>query len=569
MVERIKRLSMADERSMNNGMSDIFQDAEPKEQENVPLVDENADMFELLGMSEEEKEKAAKELREEDLEYDKPAKNTDQNIQTENAADSEEDRLNQMLDNMFAETANQEMKEDPSQTDSNSQEQTGEKPAQDLNRDEIMNEEADSLSEDQSEQTPKEDHSQPEVMPDPMDQVSQIINQAKTTEEKNEEQQVEPESSSSSVPETEPEEEPLDVSSDILEGIDFNEDLTQSEDQKEAYPDLVEESTMSEKDRKKLQKKQEREQKKAEKKRLRMEKKKKAEPQEARDLADDISLSLDEDLTMDEDLSEQETGQPKAPLKERLSMLLFGPEEEEGPTPEEIAKKEAKKAKKEEKKEAKAEKKAQAKADKQVKKNQVKEMAVVKKAAKKDKQEKIRLEEEAEDAKERKVTKNQVAVVAIILILLGVTVVFGTQQFNYHMVVTRATTYFEMQKYKKAYDQIVGVEVKDRDQQIKDKIYCVMYVQQQIDSYHNFLKLQMYENGLDSLIKGLRKYDKHYEEAKELGIEKDLDYLRETILSELTVEYHLSEAQVNEWMQLDQASYTAQLQNYVAGMQFE
>lgn len=554
---------MADERSMNNGMSDIFQDAEPKEQENVPLVDENADMFELLGMSEEEKEKAAKELREEDLEYDKPAKNTDQNIQTENAADSEEDRLNQMLDNMFAETANQEMKEDPSQTDSNSQEQTGEKPAQDLNRDEIMNEEADSLSEDQSEQTPKEDHSQPEVMPDPMDQVSQIINQAKTTEEKNEEQQVEPESSSSSVPETEPEEEPLDVSSDILEGIDFNEDLTQSEDQKEAYPDLVEESTMSEKDRKKLQKKQEREQKKAEKKRLRMEKKKKAEPQEARDLADDISLSLDEDL------NDQETGQPKAPLKERLSMLLFGPEEEEGPTPEEIAKKEAKKAKKAEKKEAQAEKKAQAKADKQVKKNQAKEMAVVKKAAKKDKQEQIRLEEEAEDAKERKVTKNQVAVVAIILVLLGVTVVFGTQQFNYHMVVTRATTYFEMQKYKKAYDQIVGVEVKDRDQQIKDKIYCVMYVQQQIDSYHNFLKLQMYENGLDSLIKGLRKYDKHYEEAKELGIEKDLDYLRETILSELTVEYHLSEAQVNEWMQLDQASYTAQLQNYVAGMQFE
>lgn len=560
---------MADERSMNNGMSDIFQDAEPKEQENVPLVDENADMFELLGMSEEEKEKAAKELREEDLEYDKPAKNTDQNIQTENAADSEEDRLNQMLDNMFAETANQEMKEDPSQTDSNSQEQTGEKPAQDLNRDEIMNEEADSLSEDQSEQTPKEDHSQPEVMPDPMDQVSQIINQAKATEEKNEEQQVEPESSSSSVPETEPEEEPLDVSSDILEGIDFNEDLTQSEDQKEAYPDLVEESTMSDKERKRLQKKQEREQKKAEKKRLRMEKKKKAEPQEARDLADDISLSLDEDLTMDEDLSDQETGQPKAPLKERLSMLLFGPEEEEGPTPEEITKKEAKKAKKAEKKEAKAEKKAQAKADKQVKKNQVKEMAVVKKAAKKDKQEQIRLEEEAEDAKERKVTKNQVAVVAIILILLGVTVVFGTQQFNYHMVVTRATTYFEMQKYKKAYDQIVGVEVKDRDQQIKDKIYCVMYVQQQIDSYHNFLKLQMYENGLDSLIKGLRKYDKHYEEAKELGIEKDLDYLRETILSELTVEYHLSEAQVNEWMQLDQASYTAQLQNYVAGMQFE
>lgn len=565
---------MADERSMNNGMSDIFQDAEPKEQENVPLVDENADMFELLGMSEEEKEKAAKELREEDLKYDKSAENagTESETQAETEAESEEDRLNQMLDSMFAQNAEQAEEESLPQMAENIEEQVGEEPVNDLNSEEKMNEALDSLLADLGEKAPEEeDYSQPEAMPDPMDQVSQIINQAKPAEEKKEEDlQAEKEPVAPSVPETEPEEEePLDVSSDILEGIDFNEDLTQTADQKEAYPDLVEESTMSERERKRLQKKQEREQKKAEKKRLRMEKKKKAEPQEAMDLADDISLSLDEDLTTDADLTGQETSQPKAPLKERLSMLLFGPDEEEGPTPEEIAKKEAKKAKKAEKKEAKAAKKAEAQADKQVKKNQAKEMAVVKKAAKKDKQEQIRLEEEAEDAKERKVTKNQVAVVAIILILLGVTVVFGTQQFNYHMVVTRATTYFEMQKYKKAYDQIVGVEVKDRDQQIKDKIYCVMYVQQQIDSYHNFLKLQMYENGLDSLIKGLRKYDKHYEEAKELGIEKDLDYLRETILSELTVEYHLSEAQVNEWMQLDQASYTAQLQNYVAGMQFE
>ncbi len=564
---------MADERSMNNGMSDIFQDAEPKEQENVPLVDENADMFELLGMSEEEKEKAAKELKEEDLKYDKPGENmgTENNTQTEKETESEEDRLNQMLDNMFAENAKQTDEESSSQTEKESQGQNEEKADNDLNSEKKMNEALDSLLADLGEKAPEEsDLSQPEATPDPMDQVSQIINQAKATEEKKADTaQAENEPDVSSVPESKEEEEPLDISSDILEGIDFNEDLTQPDNKNETYPDLVEESAMSERERKRLQKKQEREQKKAEKKRLRMEKKKKEEPQEAMDLSDDISLSLEDDLTTDTDLTGQETNQPKAPLKDRLSMLLFGPDEEEGPTPEEIAKKEAKKAKKTEKKEAKAAKKAEAKADKQVKKNQAKEMAVVKKAAKKDKQEQIRLEEEAEDAKERKVTKNQVAVVAIILILLGVTVVFGTQQFNYHMVVTRATTYFEMQKYKKAYDQIVGVEVKDRDQQIKDKIYCVMYVQQQIDSYHNFLKLQMYENGLDSLIKGLRKYDKHYEEAKELGIEKDLDYLRETILSELTVEYHLSEAQVNEWMQLDQASYTAQLQNYVAGMQFE
>jgi hypothetical protein len=157
--------------------------------------------------------------------------------------------------------------------------------------------------------------------------------------------------------------------------------------------------------------------------------------------------------------------------------------------------------------------------------------------------------------------------VGILLILL-IVVVFGTNQFNYRMVITRAVNYFEMQKYKMAYEQIVGVDVKDRDQQIKDKIYCVMYVQQQIDSYNNFCKLEMYENALDSLVKGVSKYDAHIEEARELGIEADLDGLRDLIEKELQQQFGLSMDTVEQWIQMDQVEYSKQLQAYVASMQF-
>ena len=132
------------------------------------------------------------------------------------------------------------------------------------------------------------------------------------------------------------------------------------------------------------------------------------------------------------------------------------------------------------------------------------------------------------------------------------------------MVIKRATNYFEVQKYRMAYEQIVGVDVKNRDQLIRDKIYCVMYVQQQLDSYDNFNKLGMHENALDSLIKGVRKYNEHIEEARELGIEKDLEDLYAQINGELAGRYGVNTDTLNRWISLDRETYSNELRNYVS-----
>ncbi|MCR4717495.1 MAG: hypothetical protein K5656_09965 [Lachnospiraceae bacterium] len=391
----------------------------------------------------------------------------------------------------------------------------------------------------------------------------------------------------------------VDISDDLLSEIDITEDLTKILDEDGDFN--PEEPPLTKRELKKKLKEEAKAAKKAAKEAKKLEKaarKLKPEDKDPNDIIADLETAFaEEDIvsTMekvadvgvegaasesveDVDLnqflggdSEEGAEEEKKSFKEKFALLLFGePEEGDFPTEEELAKKqaekEAKAAAKEKAKEEKEIKKKEAAEAKALKKNQAKEIAVVKKAAAQDKKAKIAAEEEAEDAKEKKINPKQVVTTFVILAVLAVTVVLGTNEFNYHMVITRATNYFEMQKYRKAYDQIVGVDVKDRDKEIKDKIYCVMYVQQQLDSYKNFCKMEMYENALDALVKGVRKYNEHYEEAKAMGISKDLDGLSAEIEKELLSRYGISIDTVNSWMGLDQASYTNTIFEYVSDM---
>ena len=46
---------------------------------------------------------------------------------------------------------------------------------------------------------------------------------------------------------------------------------------------------------------------------------------------------------------------------------------------------------------------------------------------------------------------------------------------------------------------------------------------------------------MDSLLKGLKRYDKYLETARELGVKSDLDYVRSQIIAELENTYGISE----------------------------
>ena len=125
-------------------------------------------------------------------------------------------------------------------------------------------------------------------------------------------------------------------------------------------------------------------------------------------------------------------------------------------------------------------------------------------------------------------------IIAIILIL-------GTNMVTYTLSIQHATNYFNHRKYTQAYNEVYGVDIRDEDIGLYDKIQTVMFVNKQLNSYNNYYALEQYPEALDSLLKGLSRYDKYIELATMLGIESDLDYVRSQILAELNNVFKLTE----------------------------
>ncbi len=266
----------------------------------------------------------------------------------------------------------------------------------------------------------------------------------------------------------------------------------------------------------------------------------------------------------DDEISEKE----KPVKKKSLMTILFGePDEDDELSPEELeaieqkkaekkAKKEAAKLAKEEKKAAAKEEKAAKAGDKKKAQEEKKKVRAVKKAKQKEEEEK-----NAEPVK----PLNKPAVVFIFTLFLGGTFLFylGMNNFNYTQAIQKATDYFDNQKYHKAYDEIKGVEVKEKDQDLKDRIYTVMYVERLYESYQNNIELDRQKKALDSLLRGVDKYYEYYDEAQKLGIVDDLNYSFAQIQTALQDHYGITVEQAAAINQLDSYEYVQTVDQYV------
>jgi hypothetical protein len=142
---------------------------------------------------------------------------------------------------------------------------------------------------------------------------------------------------------------------------------------------------------------------------------------------------------------------------------------------------------------------------------------------------------------EGRINRLGAAIVFLFFGLLVMLLLVGTNVVSYSLSIQNATQYFDKQKYTQAYNEVYGIEIKDEDIEIYDKIMTVMFVNKQLNSYNNYYSIGQYPEALDSLLKGLKRYDKYIELATILEIKTDLDYVRNQILAELNNVFHLSE----------------------------
>ncbi len=285
--------------------------------------------------------------------------------------------------------------------------------------------------------------------------------------------------------------------------------------------------------------------------------------QEAEEDSTEPDISLLEDLDDIEELSTEPVNKKKT-----FAQILFGdPDEDDVLSEEELArieaKKAAKKAKKDAAKEARKEKSEAAKEQKAIKNGQKKKEDAEKKRLKAEKKAKQRAEELANAEPEKKL--NKPVVIFIFSVFLGGTFLFymASNNFSYTQAVKNATTYFEGQKYRSAYNEIIGIEVKEDDKDLEDRIYTVMYVERLYESYNNNIELGKQERALDALLRGVDKYYEHYEEAGQLGITADLDYSFAQIQTALMENYGITVEQALEINKAENDKYVELINNYI------
>lgn len=285
-------------------------------------------------------------------------------------------------------------------------------------------------------------------------------------------------------------------------------------------------------------------------------------------LGEETQVELNTELLDGLDDIEDLDAPPSKKKKKSFMEILFGePDEDDVISEEELAKieeaKAAKKAKKEAAKAAKEAKAAEKKEQKALEKGKKQKEDNEKKRVKAEKKAQQRAADEAEAKLEKKL--NVPMVIFIFSLFLGGTFLFltATDNFNYSQAIQKAANYFANKRYRSAYDEISGVEVKEKDQPLKDRIYTVMYVERLYESYESNVKLNREEKALDCLLRAVDKYYEHYEEAEELGIVSDLDYSFSQVQDVLLNRYGINVEQAIGINQLDNFEYVKQIDAYV------
>ena len=216
---------------------------------------------------------------------------------------------------------------------------------------------------------------------------------------------------------------------------------------------------------------------------------------------------------------------------------------------------------KEEKKRLAEEKKAEAEAEKAKKKaeadaerNRKMALAMEKKAAakEKEKQKKEAALAIAEyEVEHGKINKAGATILFVIFAILTIVIIIGSNIYSYNLSIKNAQEDFNVQKYNEAYYEVYGLKIKDEDIELYDRIMTVMFVNHQLNSYEYYMKSNNKEKALDSLLKGLQRYEKYLQLAQILNITDDLNYVKSEILDRLSTQFNLNEKEAYDLVKVD------------------
>lgn len=142
--------------------------------------------------------------------------------------------------------------------------------------------------------------------------------------------------------------------------------------------------------------------------------------------------------------------------------------------------------------------------------------------------------------------KKPVILITVMAASILLLIMLGGNFVGYSGGVSEAKEKYRNGDYVAAYSAIAGLDVKEKDEELYQQCAIMAMIQEQYDSYVALMDAGQYAMALDSLIRGIGRYDKFYERAEEYGILMEYGKMESQIEQMLESQFSVTPEQARE-----------------------
>ncbi len=149
--------------------------------------------------------------------------------------------------------------------------------------------------------------------------------------------------------------------------------------------------------------------------------------------------------------------------------------------------------------------------------------------------------------KEPPLPKKPVVLIMLMAASILALVLLSRSVLEYQSSISKADSSFINRNYEEAYENILGVKVKEEDKQLYDRIRVMMKLEGKYKMYLSHIEQNQYDEALNDLIVGVIKYEQYKKDAESLGIQQAFDDEFALIEEQLNVVFGVDAGQAKEW----------------------
>lgn len=134
-------------------------------------------------------------------------------------------------------------------------------------------------------------------------------------------------------------------------------------------------------------------------------------------------------------------------------------------------------------------------------------------------------------------TKKSIIFIGIFAIVTSVCIFIGSGIYTYSLALNKGNDNFQNRNYSEAYNEMNSLPfMREEDTILYNKVKTVMMVQKYLNLYDSYNALGMEQEGKQSLLDGIVKYEEIREYAEDIDVLEDIEYVKNQILDTMEKE---------------------------------